>query len=113
MQTANDHSRLRVHAILGEQGLETQAGDTVTAYINHGRWVADCVCNGAELVHPDYPMVCGSCGRTHQVIFPKPKDRARIEAALNVRPPYNQHWNPEETFGELIAQNIEHGLWEI
>lgn len=82
----------------------------VLAYINHGRWVADCVCNGSELI--DGPvMVCGSCGMETPVKYPGPKTRKRIEDALSVRNQRLQNWHPDETIDELIAQNIDHGIF--
>ena len=86
-------------------------GTTVDAYVNHGRWVADCVCNGAEIVGPGLEMVCGSCGARNTVTFPGPQTRDQIEAVLSRREPYNQNWNPDETVDELIAQNIENGIY--
>jgi hypothetical protein len=90
---------------------EIHDGGPIDAYVNHGRWVADCACNGAELVAPDQEMVCGSCGARNTVTFPGPKTREKIEAALKVRPPLRQNWYPDETVDELIAQNIEHGIY--
>ncbi len=84
-------------------------GTDVQAYVNHGRWVADCPCNGAELVAPKQEMLCGSCGMKHTVEFPK--QRTKIEETLNVRPPHNQNWSVGETVDSLVAENIENGLY--
>ena len=84
----------------------------VLAYANHGRWVADCPCNGAEVVEPGEDMLCGSCAMTSSVQFPDEKTVAGIEAALGQRPVLHRNWDPDETVDELVAQNIEHGLWE-
>lgn len=86
-------------------------GGTIDAYVNHGRWVADCVCNGAELVVPNQEMLCGSCGTRNTVKFPGPKTRTKIEAALLQREARNQNWHPDETVDELVAQNIENGIY--
>ncbi len=88
---------------------EIYDGTTVLAYVNWGRWVADCACNGAELVAPNQEMVCGSCGARNTVTFPG--SRTKIEDALSQRKPVNQNWNPDETVNELVAQNIENGVY--
>ncbi len=90
---------------------EIHDGGAVDAYVNHGRWVADCACNGAELVAPGQEMVCGSDGARNQVKFPDPTTRDKIESVLLQREPSNQNWYPDETVDELIAQNIENGIF--
>lgn len=112
MRTADKYVRARVEASLTKHGIRTFQGGTVDAYLNHGRWVADCPCNGAELVAPGLEMVCGSCGAVHQVRFPKKSDRQKIEAACGKRPVLHQNWSPAESVGELEAQNIENGIWD-
>ena len=86
-------------------------GSTVLAYVNHGRWVADCVCNGAEIVGPGLEMLCGSCGARNTVKFPGPSTRDKIESVLLQREPLRQNWYTDETVDELVAQNIEHGIY--
>ena len=90
---------------------EIHDGSEVQAYVNHGRWVADCACNGAELVAPGQEMVCGSCGARNTVKFPGAPTLTKIEAALSRREPYRQNWHPDETVDELVAQNIENGIY--
>jgi len=90
---------------------EIHDGSEIEAYVNHGRWVADCVCNGAELVAPNQEMVCGSCGARNTVTFPGPKMRDELESVLSRREPLRQNWHPDETVDELVAQNIEHGIY--
>jgi len=77
----------------------------VTARIDHGRWIADCECKGAEYVDPDEPVFfCLSClnaangGKLRPVKFPPAKVRAKIEAGLG---PHNfNSWNErEEPYG--------------
>lgn len=76
-------------------------GAPVIARIDHGRWIADCECKGAEYVDPDEPVfLCLSClnqgngGHMRPVKFPSPKDRAKIEKNLS---PENYHsWNETE-----------------
>lgn len=107
-QTADKYARAKVEAALAKAGVSSWSGETVTAYLNHDRWVADCPCNGAELVAPGEEMLCGSCGARHRVKFPK--HRKDIEAALEKRAALYRNWHPDETVEELIAQNIEHGV---
>lgn len=97
----------------------------IYAYMNHGRWVADCPkCTGAEIVEPNKPFVCGSCcmddfvnkrrglphKNGHDVIFPEWKDR--VDATLKVRPLENRNWWLGESLEELHRENKEHGLPE-
>ena len=112
MKTADKYTRARIEATLAKTGVVPFRGETIQAYVNHDRWVADCPCNGAELVAPGEEMLCGSCGARHTVKFPGPKTRAKIEGLLNVREPLFRNWHPDETADELLAQNIEHGIWE-
>lgn len=131
MQKADDRTRVKILTAvammqhpgvdidtarrLAEEGRVEPVGqntDPVLAYINHGRWVADCAtpeCFGAELVGGP-TMVCASCGRESTVKYPAPKTREKIEAALDVRLTANRNWYPEETVAELVAQNIDHGI---
>lgn len=112
MQTASKYNRARIETTLAKVGTVPFQGETVHAYINHGRWVADCPCNGAELVAPDHNMLCGSCGAEHTVKFPGPKTKQKIERLLSLRSaPIYQNWQGEST-NELEAENIENGIWE-
>ena len=108
MQTATKYHRARIETALAKAGVSSWKGETVYAYINHDRWVADCPCNGAELVTRGETMLCGSCGAEHAVVFPT--NRAKIEGLLSVRDPANRNWNLEETTDMLLADNIDHGL---
>ncbi len=90
---------------------EIHDGGTIDAYVNHGRWVADCACNGAELVAPGQEMVCGSCGARNTVKFPSPKTRTDLDVVLSRREQFRQNWYPYETVDELVAQNIENGIY--
>jgi hypothetical protein len=99
----------------------------MNAYMNHGRWVADCVtgCGGAERVHADGKlqvsangvvygitsdgrMVCGSCGEESLVVFPE--EMPLIEAAMEVRKMRNRNWVPGESVGRLLDDNVDNGL---
>ena len=87
----------------------------VIAFVNHGRWVADCTnpqCVGAELVdYGDPVFFCLSCGNTHvesrfqRVAFPPPPAIQEIESLLEERPTLNQNWLPHEDMARLTAEN--------
>lgn len=133
MKTASDTDRLLVKAAivkrddpfmgLGEAARIVEAGRVVEtgrnkklaiAYINESKWVADCPsewCRGAELIAPGHDMLCADCGMVSKVKWPK--DRVEIERLLNLRPdPFRRNWLPHETVNDLLAENIEHGIWE-
>lgn len=89
------------------------------AYVNHGRWVADCPfgCGGAELAMDDR-FICRECHnaqarhRPIPLVWPSPEDASAIAAALSVRPLANQNWNLNESIGALLVENVEHGLFD-
>jgi hypothetical protein len=71
---------------------DTQA-ESAVAYIDHGRWLADCpVCNGTEYVDPDEKIFyCFSCGNfdidgaARHVSFPSARERRQIEKQVMKR----------------------------
>lgn len=89
------------------------------AYVNHGRWVADCPagCGGAELAR-DVVFMCRECGnvatrhRPVPLVWPAEEDLRAIEAALVVRPVLNRNWALNESIGALLAENAMHGLFD-
>jgi hypothetical protein len=89
------------------------------AYVNHGRWVADCPfgCGGAELAIEDR-FLCHECRnapnrhRSIPLVWPAPEDVSAIAAALVVRPVLNRNWNLNESIGALVAENAMHGLYD-
>jgi hypothetical protein len=101
---------------------ENLAG-TVEAYINAGRWVAECPAGdgGALCVDRDAPYflccVCanaGNHGQWYQVRFPLPADE--IEQVLLARPEVNgwdapsRNWRAPQTVDDLRKENRRHGL---
>ncbi len=84
----------------------------MNAYVNHGRWVADCAtayCEEAHLVSPGDRFKCANCGETYDVTFPD--DMLLIDAALSGRKvPQTRNWYPHETVADLIRENAEHGV---
>jgi hypothetical protein len=84
---------------------------TATAYLNHGRWVAECPadwCGDAKGLYPQLPTTDGStvlspnpvylqrCVNGHEFRIEAPPDdmRAQIEAALADRPEQFRDWLP-------------------
>jgi hypothetical protein len=79
----------------------------VDAYINHGRWVVDCVCNGAGLTSPDFGVTCCfDCGRVYtSVVFPR--NRKKIEVVLLERKDKEQrNWKVGETLTNLKSEGM-------
>ena len=84
----------------------------VDAYVNHGRWVADCLCGSGVACAPDSPeAVCLECGTVHRVRFPKAKDIEDVTAVLVARPLAARNWRPDEqTRDDLAAENLARAL---
>lgn len=88
------------------------------AFVNRGRWIAVCPfqCGGADVAGSDR-WLCREClnAGTLQalpLVWPAPADVVAIEAALVPRPVLAQNWNLNETIGALLAENVEHGLYD-
>ncbi len=89
------------------------------AYVNRGRWLAACPfqCGGADIADRDW-FICRQClnhpvdGHRIPLVWPSADDMAAIEAALVVRPLHAQNWEPNESIGSLLAENVEHGLFD-
>tara|TARA_Y100000310_G_scaffold268882_1_gene281765 strand:- start:117 stop:500 length:384 start_codon:yes stop_codon:yes gene_type:complete len=122
MITANlQHGPLEAYKLnviipmMGKRGLVPQGMADVKplqARVNHGRWVADCECAGAELANEEGQFMCLSCfnlelGHKYRpVIFPK--NRQSIEVELMRRPVPNRNWNPGESLAFLKADYEAH-----
>lgn len=89
-----------------------EVGATVAAYVNHGRWVADCLCNGGMAVSPEYPQcACLDCGRVYDVAVPDAKAIDAATVLLERRPEPFRNWRPAiEAVAVLQAENAAHGL---
>lgn len=107
----------------GQQGWgplppDSQIIGTVNAYVNHGRWIAECPvssCGGAVIADPvDLLFICYQCGKGwYNVIFPPFK--TGIERLLLLRPrvgnhPKTRNWLPTQTLADLIRENQEEGI---
>ena len=97
----------------------------IDAYMNHGRWVADCStddCGFSTLADEhmigrmnglDTLMFCPAHGA---MTIRLPAEWKEIEAELNKRPvdplagPTHANWRPGETVGMLRSENAEHGV---
>lgn len=85
-----------------ERGLKPGAlnlGPKAVAYVNHGRWVAECLtpyCGGARVVSPDHqPFWCVECGESYLVEWPA--DMREITSILEQRPVReNQNYHPDD-----------------
>jgi|TARA_R110002020_G_scaffold197348_8_gene398451 hypothetical protein len=73
-----------------------EVSDPVHAYINHGRWVIDCECNGGGLTSPTFKLsCCFDCGRRYvNVVFPKNAKKIEREL-LKRRDQSNRNWHGE------------------
>lgn len=86
------------------------------AYVNHGRWVADCptpFCTGAVVLLTGSPFLCGNClnaecGFRYRLVS-WPAERGEIEEILSTRLlPENANWYPGETLERLTVENEVH-----
>lgn len=96
------------------------------AYVNHGRWIADCPrpgCGNALKLTPHQGHFgCGICATTAPVDWPADADE--IWDVLQLRPEArNRNWFPLEhelavrarcphgqTVAELLDENVAHGV---
>ena len=96
------------------------------AWLSAGKWIASCprpFCLNAEGFGPQQDGVAGGltgttfhcreayggCGLTCPADWPT--NVADIEALVMPRPvPATRNWLPGESLGDLLAENIEHGL---
>ena len=80
------------------------------AYLNQGRWVADCPdpdCAGAELARDMF--VCSNCKRVAKVEWPD--NKKLIDDMTVVRSvPETRNWLPGETLDDLHRENEMHGV---
>ena len=89
----------------------------IPAYVNHGRWVADCpdcrvglqLPRGVFQVKAEFVFVgdkCITCGVATRVGWPEDADL--IDRALEPRELINRNWYPHETVDDLIVENLLH-----
>lgn len=104
------------------KGEPAPGGGAMAAYINHGRWIAECAvagCGYAIVTSVGFPyLLCANPAcfddEWHEVIFPA--NRVGIEEVLLHRPALDRfrartrNWYPGETIGKLRAENTGHGI---
>jgi hypothetical protein len=100
----------KLNLILADAGLARRRDQrTVAAYVNHGRWVADCPeCRGGIACWDQLPSgTCPDCGGEYEVKWPAPEVRAAAEAVLLGRAKrWHRNWWPgTETVGWLRTEN--------
>lgn len=110
-------NRKNVGRALARVRVDTAASPAV-AYVNDGRWVADCpspYCNAAMIVEPGQAYMCAECfnkdigGAWRRVVWPE--DAEEIDAELARRPDRrNQNWCPGETLQMLRAEAAARGV---
>lgn len=90
---------------------------TVTAVVNHGRWLAPCPwCASAQLAsRKDKRFFCVEClnapggGQWATVVWPAQADE--IAAVLSMRPNKStRSWLAHETLGDLLRENETYGV---
>jgi hypothetical protein len=86
----------------------------VTARINEGRWLFDCVeadCGSGVLAHPEWMIGrCFGCGAVYtNITFPT--EWKSVEAALLQRArTVTRNWEPGSTVADLRQENADHGI---
>ena len=101
----------------------SEVANTIAAYVNHGRWIAECPnrCGNAIVVSQAEPhFICFGCGspendgKWYNVMLPS--EWRAIEQELLKRPARvafeasHRNWIPGETVADLRAENAEHGV---
>jgi len=94
-----------------------------TAYVNHGRWIADCpddgchaalkvvdtgiACDCMDEVVCDHPAI--PHGLAIDIVYPEAQ--TDITRLLDLRPKReNRNWYPGETLSDIKAENVTHGV---
>lgn len=84
--------------------------EAVSAYINHGRWIAKCFwCSTGMLTRPEWGVAyCGECGaRYHKGQVEYPEDHKAIEEILLRRVRRDQqNWDSRQSLNELSEENL-------
>jgi hypothetical protein len=100
--------------------------NTSLAYVNYGRWVADCSslwCDAAvefnSLRPPHFATftpatVCWECGHRTEILWPSQEMVYGIERLLLLRRNRkHQNWLPGETLVDLQEENGLHGVFDF
>lgn len=98
---------------IGSPSDPNAAAPKAIAYVNHGRWVADCpaqYCRNAMVISPGAPYLCAECfnvdaGYRYRLVE-WPANRGEIEELLAERPvPEVANWYPGEDADHLREEN--------
>jgi hypothetical protein len=105
-----DELLARVERRAVHDGTRTRADvRTLVAYLNHGRWIADCPnCMNGIVLHPEWPRIgClgDGCYRTF-VSIEMPANWREIEEAVQDRRVDKRNWFPGESLERLRAENM-------
>jgi hypothetical protein len=83
--------------------------ETVMAYLNNGRWVADCLCGAGMGAYPGWASRCFGCGAIYvDVIFPTAWEDG--EDVIWERPRVDHEWANGKTVTDLISENEAAGV---
>ena len=88
----------------------------VRAYVNHGRWVADCECNAGIAVWLDawYATCCLECGNEYEVVFPDVEFMAELDRLLSLRVDVSTRNWTDESLESIAAENrLMGGIVEV
>lgn len=78
----------------------------VTAYVNQGRWVADCPCGGGIACWDEMATAaCLDCGHEFGVEWPADDERTEAEALLAERADRLRNWHVGESVEQLRSEN--------
>src|SRR5687767_10775098 len=99
---------------MGERVAVHPNATAVTARINEGRWLFDCVepdCGSGVLAHPEWQIGrCFGCGAVYTVIA-FPRNWQDVETILLARSrTTTRNWQPTETLDDLRRENADHGI---
>ncbi len=90
-------------------GVPWDTDRAITARINHGRWVADCVwCSAGMLTRPEWGVAyCAECGaRYGRELVAFPKEHKKIETPLRERVMrQQQNWDDRQNAADLVEEN--------
>ena len=110
-------SALACHsAAMMRHGITThRRTEPVTAYVNDGRWVADCPCGSGILLVPGWTLgTCFECGGIASIVWPSEKDIVAIDDALGARTKRStMNWTPVEAVDALTLETLVNEAAEV
>lgn len=90
--------------------------EPIKCRIEHGIWRVDCPdCHDCGVLYLNFMLfMCITCFNSNvNGLWRRcavPIERNIIETLLTVRPLTNRNWYPDEPIGNLIKENLEHGV---